>query len=105
MRAFLYHLVVTETSPIPGRGEFIDADIRPPTFIPVGGGSGGGHSLVPHGGGGQDRLSAPHGGRLNTMLRSLLACAPMPGSRPPEVSLPVVRRNRRHLEVLEPPAL
>ena len=48
MRAFLYHLVVTENVTHPRAVvAFIDADIRPPYFHPrLGGGPGGGHPLV-----------------------------------------------------------
>jgi hypothetical protein len=81
MRAFLYHLVVTENVTHPRTVvAFIDADIRPPYFHP--------RWVV-------DPVGAilwfhtvevakivyqrPHGGRLNTMLRSLLALCPHAG--------------------------
>ena len=81
MRAFLYHLVVREGLSHPRAVvEFLDADIRPPYFSlpwlvdPVG-------ALLWF-----KRLEAvkvvyhrPRGGRLNTMLRSLLALCPHPG--------------------------
>ncbi len=81
MRAFLYHLIVTEKVTQPRTVvAFIDADIRPPYFHtrwvvdPVGA------ILWFH------TVEAakivyqrPHGGRLNTMLRSLLAVCPQPG--------------------------
>jgi len=81
MRAFLYHLVVREGLSHPRAVvEFLDADIRPPYFSapwlvdPVG-------ALLWF-----KRLEAvklvyhrPRGGRLNTMLRSLMALCPHPG--------------------------
>jgi len=81
MRALLYHLIFQEGLSHPRAVvEFLDADIRPPYFStrwivdPVG-------ALLRF-----RRLEAvkvvyhrPRGGRLNTMLRSLLALCPHPG--------------------------
>ena len=81
MRALLYHLIVQEGLSHPRAVvEFLDADIRPPYFSPrwivdpVG-------ALLRF-----NRLEAvkvvyhrPRGGRLNTMLRSLLALCPHQG--------------------------
>lgn len=81
MRALLYHLVVQEGLSHPRAVvEFLDADIRPPYFStrwlvdPVG-------ALLRF-----RRVEAakvvyhrPRGGRLNAMLRSLLALCPHPG--------------------------
>lgn len=81
MRALLYHLIVREGLSDPRAVvEFLDADIRPPYFSP--------RWIV-------DPVGAllrftqveavkvvyhrPRGGRLNTMLRSLLALCPHPG--------------------------
>jgi hypothetical protein len=81
MRAFLYHLVVTENVTHPRAVVlFIDADIRPPYFHPRWVVDPVGAILWFH------TLEAakivyqrPHGGRLNTMLRSLLALIPHDG--------------------------
>lgn len=81
MRALLYHLIVGEGLSHPRAVvEFLDADIRPPYFSP---------SWVVDPVGALlwfKRLEAvkvvyhrPRGGRLNTMLRSLLALCPHPG--------------------------
>jgi hypothetical protein len=81
MRALLYHLVVNEDVTQPRAVvAFIDADIRPPYFHPRWVVDPVGAILWFH------TLEAakivyqrPHGGRLNTMLRSLLALVPHPG--------------------------
>jgi len=84
MRAFLYHLVVAEGVVNPRTVvAFIDADIRPPYFHP-------GWVVDPVGAilwwhtveAAKIVYQRPYGGRVNTMLRSLLALCPMPGSRP-----------------------
>lgn len=81
MRAFLYHLVVREGISHPGAVvEFLDADIRPPYFSPrwvvdpVG-------ALLRFKGLEAAKVvyHRPRGGRLNAMLRSLLALCPHPG--------------------------
>jgi hypothetical protein len=81
MRAFLYHLVVTENVTHPRTVvAFIDADIRPPYFHPR-------WAVDPIGSilwfhtveAAKTVYQRPHGGRLNTMLRSLLALVPHPG--------------------------
>jgi hypothetical protein len=81
MRAFLYHLVVTEPVTHPRTiVAFIDADIRPPYFHPR-------WVVDPVGAilwfhtveAAKIVYQRPHGGRLNTMLRSLLALCPHPG--------------------------
>ena len=70
--------------PSPGRGGVYRRGHPAPLLSsPVGGGPGGGHPLVPHGGGGQDRLSAPS--RRPAEHHAPVAVgldAPMPGSRP-----------------------
>jgi hypothetical protein len=81
MRAFLYHLVVSEGVTNPRAVVvFIDSDIRPPYFQPRWVADPVGAILWWH------TVEAakivyqrPHGGRLNTMLRSLLALCPHPG--------------------------
>lgn len=81
MRALLYHLIVREELSLPRAVvEFLDADIRPPYFSPQWIVDPVGALLRFH------RLEAvkvvyhrPRGGRLNTMLRSLLALCPHPG--------------------------
>jgi hypothetical protein len=81
MRAFLYHLVVNEGVTQPRTVvTFIDADIRPPYFHPR-------WVVDPVGAilwfhtveAAKIVYQRPHGGRLNTMLRSLLALCPHPG--------------------------
>jgi len=81
MRAFLYHLVVTENVTHPRAVvAFIDADIRPPYFHP-------GWVVDPVGAilwfqtveAAKIVYQRPRGGRLNTMLRSLLALCPHTG--------------------------
>jgi hypothetical protein len=81
MRAFLYHLVVTENVIHPRTVvAFIDADIRPPYFHPR-------WVVDPVGAilwfqtveAAKTVYQRPHGGRLNTMLRSLLALCPHDG--------------------------
>jgi hypothetical protein len=81
MRAFLYHLVVTENVIQPRTVvAFIDADIRPPYFNPR-------WVVDPVGAilwfqtveAAKIVYHRPHGGRLNTMLRSLLALCPHAG--------------------------
>lgn len=81
MRAFLYHLVMTEQVAQPRTiVAFIDADIRPAYFHPR-------WVLDPVGTllwfstveAAKIVYQRPHGGRLNTMLRSLLALCPHPG--------------------------
>ena len=81
MRAFLYHLVVRENVTHPRTVvAFIDADIRPPYFHPR-------WVVDPVGAilwfhtveAAKIVYQRPHGGRLNTMLRSLLALCPHPG--------------------------
>jgi hypothetical protein len=81
MRAFLYHLVVTENVSHPRAVvAFIDADIRPPYFHPR-------WVVDPVGAilwfhtveAAKIVYQRPHGGRLNTMLRSLLALCPHAG--------------------------
>jgi hypothetical protein len=81
MRAFLYHLVVAEGVVHPRTVvAFIDADIRPPYFHP-------GWVVDPVGAilwwhtveAAKIVYQRPHGGRLNTMLRSLLALCPHAG--------------------------
>jgi hypothetical protein len=81
MRAFLYHLVVTEHVTHPRAiVAFIDADILPSYFHPRWVWDPVGAILWFH------TVEAakivyqrPHGGRLNAMLRSLLALCPHPG--------------------------
>jgi hypothetical protein len=81
MRAFLYHLVMTENVTHPRAVvAFIDADIRPPYFHPR-------WVVDPVGAilwfhtveAAKIVYQRPHGGRLNTMLRSLLALIPHTG--------------------------
>jgi hypothetical protein len=81
MRAFLYHLVVHERVSHPQAViAFLDADIRPVYFHPR-------WVLDPVGAilwfhtveAAKTVYHRPHGGRLNTMLRSLLALCPHPG--------------------------
>ncbi len=81
MRAFLYHLVMTEQVTQPRAiVAFIDADIRPPFFYPR-------WVVDPVGAilwfhtveAAKIVYQRPHGGRLNAMLRSLLALCPHPG--------------------------
>jgi hypothetical protein len=81
MRAFLYHLVVTEGVTQPRAVvAFIDADIRPAYFHPR-------WVVDPVGAilwfqaveAAKTVYQRPHGGRLNTMLRSLLALCPHAG--------------------------
>jgi hypothetical protein len=81
MRALLYHLVVTENVTQPRTVvAFIDADIRPPYFHPR-------WVVDPVGAilwfhtveAAKIVYQRPHGGRLNTMLRSLLALCPHAG--------------------------
>jgi len=81
MRAFLHHLMVTEGVTQPQAVvAFADADIRPPYFHPR-------WVLDPVGAilwfqaaeAAKIVYQRPHGGRLNTMLRSLLALCPHPG--------------------------
>jgi hypothetical protein len=81
MRAFLYHLVVREGVTHPRTVvTFIDADIRPSYFHPR-------WVVDPVGAilwfhtveAAKIVYQRPHGGRLNTMLRSLLALCPHPG--------------------------
>jgi hypothetical protein len=81
MRAFLYHLVVSEGVTHPRTVvAFIDADIRPPYFHPR-------WVVDPVGAilwfhtveAAKIVYQRPHGGRLNTMLRSLLALCPHDG--------------------------
>jgi len=81
MRALLYHLVVSENVTHPRAVvAFIDADIRPPYFHPR-------WVVDPVGAilwfqtleAAKIVYQRPHGGRLNTMLRSLLALVPHPG--------------------------
>ncbi len=81
MRAFLYHLVMTENVTHPRAVvAFIDADIRPPYFHPR-------WVVDPVGAilwfrtleAAKTVYQRPHGGRLNTMLRSLLALVPHAG--------------------------
>jgi hypothetical protein len=81
MRACLYHLVVTAGLTDPRAVvAFIDADIRPPYFHPR-------WVVAPVGAilwwdtaeAAKIVYQRPHGGRLNTMLRSLLALCPHPG--------------------------
>jgi hypothetical protein len=81
MRAFLYHLVVTENVTHPRTVvAFIDADIRPPYFHPR-------WVVDPVGAilwfhtveAAKIVYQRPRGGRLNTMLRSLLALCPHAG--------------------------
>jgi hypothetical protein len=81
MRAFLYHLVVNEGVAHPRTVViFIDADIRPSYFHPR-------WIMDPVGAilwfhtveAAKIVYQRPHGGRLNTMLRSLLALCPHPG--------------------------
>jgi hypothetical protein len=81
MRAFLHHLMVTENVTSPHSVvAFIDADIRPPYFHPR-------WVVDPVGAilwfhtveAAKIVYQRPHGGRLNTMLRSLLALCPHPG--------------------------
>ena len=81
MRALLYHLIVREGLANPRAVvEFLDADIRPPYFSP-------GWIIDPVGALLRFRRVAaakvvyhrPRGGRLNAMLRSLLALCPHPG--------------------------
>ncbi|MFZ5449300.1 MAG: hypothetical protein ACOZFS_11750 [Thermodesulfobacteriota bacterium] len=81
MRAFLYHLVMTEGVTHPRTVvAFIDADIRAPYFHPRWVVDPVGAILWFH----QTEAAKtvyqrPRGGRLNTMLRSLLALCPHPG--------------------------
>jgi glucosyl-3-phosphoglycerate synthase len=81
MRAFLYHLVVTENLTDPrALVTFIDADIRPPYFHPRWVVDSVGAILWFHAvEAAKIVYHRPHGGRLNTMLRSLLALCPHPG--------------------------
>jgi glucosyl-3-phosphoglycerate synthase len=81
MRALLYHLVVNEGVSHPRTVvAFIDADIRPAYFHPR-------WVVDPVGAllwfhtveAAKIVYQRPHGGRLNTMLRSLLALCPHPG--------------------------
>jgi len=81
MRSFLYHLVVTENVTHPRTVvAFIDSDIRPPYFHPR-------WVVDPVGAilwfhtveAAKIVYQRPHGGRLNTMLRSLLALCPHAG--------------------------
>jgi hypothetical protein len=81
MRAFLYHLVMTKQVTHPRTVvAFIDADIRPPYLHP-------GWIVDPVGAilwfhtleAAKIVYHRPHGGRLNTMLRSLLALCPHSG--------------------------
>jgi hypothetical protein len=81
MRAFLYHLVMNENVTHPRAVvAFIDADIRPPYFHPR-------WVIDPVGAilwwhtveAAKTVYQRPHGGRLNTMLRSLLALCPHAG--------------------------
>jgi hypothetical protein len=81
MRAFLYHLVVHEGVTHPRAVvSFIDSDIRPPYFHP-------GWVVDPVGSifwfhaaeAAKTVYHRPHGGRLNAMLRSLLALCPHSG--------------------------
>jgi hypothetical protein len=81
MRAFLYHLVMAEGVVDPRAVvAFIDADIRPPYFHPR-------WVVDPVGAvlwfhtveAAKIVYQRPHGGRLNTMLRSLLALCPHAG--------------------------
>lgn len=81
MRAFLYHLVVQERVTNPQTVvAFIDADIRPSYFQPR-------WVVDPVGAilwfhtveAAKIVYQRPHGGRLNAMLRSLLALCPHPG--------------------------
>jgi hypothetical protein len=81
MRAFLYHLVVTEGVTLPRAVvAFIDADIRPSYFDlrwvvdPVG-------AILWFQAveAAKTVYQRPHGGRLNAMLRSLLALCPQAG--------------------------
>jgi hypothetical protein len=81
MRALLYHLVVRAGVTHPRAVVvFIDADIRPPYFHPR-------WVVDPVGAilwwhtveAAKIVYQRPHGGRLNTMLRSLLALCPHPG--------------------------
>lgn len=81
MRAFLYHLIVSEQVTHPRTVViFIDADIRPSYFHPR-------WVLDPVGAilwfhtveAAKIVYQRPHGGRLNAMLRSLLALCPHPG--------------------------
>jgi hypothetical protein len=81
MRAFLYHLMVTENVTHPHTVvAFIDADIRPPYFHPR-------WVVDPVGAilwfhtveAAKIVYQRPHGGRLNAMLRSLLALCPHAG--------------------------
>ncbi|MCK9375798.1 MAG: hypothetical protein M0P73_06590 [Syntrophobacterales bacterium] len=84
MRACLYHLVTAAGVTDPRAVVvFLDADIRPPFFHPR-------WVVDPVGAilrfktveAAKIVYQRPHGGRLNTMLRSLLALCPHPGSRP-----------------------
>ena len=81
MRAFLYHLVVTENVTHPRAVvAFIDADIRPPYFHPRWVVDPVGAILWFHTAEAAKIVyQRPHGGRLNTMLRSLLALCPQAG--------------------------
>lgn len=81
MRAFLYHLVVAARQTQPRTVvQFLDADIRPPYFHP-------GWVVDPVGAilscrqveAAKIVYHRPRGGRLNVMLRSLLALCPHPG--------------------------
>ncbi len=81
MRAFLYHLMMTENVTHPRTVvAFLDADIRPPYFHPR-------WVVDPVGAilwfrtveAAKIVYQRPHGGRLNTMLRSLLALCPHAG--------------------------
>jgi hypothetical protein len=81
MRAFLYHLVMNEQVTHPRTiVAFIDADIRPPYFHPRWVVDPVGAILWFHAvEAAKTVYQRPHGGRLNTMLRSLLALCPHPG--------------------------
>jgi hypothetical protein len=81
MRAFLYHLVVTENVTQPRTVvAFIDSDIRPPYFHPRWVVDPVGAILWFHTVEAAKMVyQRPHGGRLNTMLRSLLALCPHAG--------------------------
>ena len=81
MRAFLYHLVVTENVTHPRTVvAFIDADIRPAYFHPRWVVDPVGAILWFHTAEAAKIVyQRPHGGRLNTMLRSLLALCPHAG--------------------------
>ncbi len=104
MRALLYYLAhsgeVTDPRTII---QFIDADIVPSYFSPNWFlGAGGDHSLVSYGGGGQSGLFPPPGRPVKCFFEIFIGdSTPCRNSTPPKLNLPALRRNGRHLEILE----